>query len=819
MSTIQWRRGAARGAIALAVCFSTPQCSSAQIAHDGSFTHARSLSGPNTLIQPQDGKRVGNNLFYSFSTFNVPRNGAAEFQGLADVRNVLARVTGGSPSSIDGTLSCTIPGASLFFINPAGVTFGNKASIDVQGAFAVSTADSVRLADGKTFSSRVDRMNDALLTSAPPESFGYLKQTDGNNATGLIKFSGCRIKGHTGDTLTISGRNVNVYGAKLNVEVGRINVSATGAGGGRVSLDAGSDNKRLAITERGGPTGAIKIARDAIVTTTRVSGPILITGDSLTLADAQLVVQNSRDRGDDAIRATLDGGATLERARVRVESFGPGDGSSPPAIGDLTINAESIELMDHTFVGEMLGIGLGSVRMLARDKLLVDNFSNIFTANSDSLRGPPAILLAADHVTISNGCKISGSVMTGHVPAVHPIRIEARVSLQVLNGAQVITRDAFEPKSRPIEVIAGSILLDGGEVPAHDGVITGLSANSTEVQAGGGAITVNAQSLAVIRGAAIQARGTRPGSVRINVRDTISFDGGAVMVDTNDSFSDGSSSILIDCGQLTLDHGSILSAESASRVSGGNVQIGLHGKLALLSVRGASSITASSTQDGTAGSVDIRADEFRLDGGSSVSSRSTGFGRAGSVSLLGRRVARVAGSSSITVAAESSGAGDVHLSSGKTVEIFDSALSAVSIGDGGQISLNAPSLIRVVRSKITAQSSANGGVISIDPRNVVLQDSEINGLSANGNERVQITTQALLASNTQILSNQLAAPAPIDLSGALLEVKTSIGSAMARLQESCVAQFKKLSSFAINGRGGVADDPANRSSIDQFGEK
>ena len=54
--------------------------------------------------------------------------------------NVISRVTGGSASQINGRLML-LPLAggapNFFFINPAGVTFGAGASIDVPGAFHV----------------------------------------------------------------------------------------------------------------------------------------------------------------------------------------------------------------------------------------------------------------------------------------------------------------------------------------------------------------------------------------------------------------------------------------------------------------------------------------------------------------------------------------------------------------------------------------------------------------------------------------------------------------------------------------------------------
>ena len=65
---------------------------------------------------------------------------------------ILSQVTGGSPSSIDGTIRSQIPGAHLYLLNPSGVMFGPNTSLDVSGSFHVSTADYLWLADGVAFS-------------------------------------------------------------------------------------------------------------------------------------------------------------------------------------------------------------------------------------------------------------------------------------------------------------------------------------------------------------------------------------------------------------------------------------------------------------------------------------------------------------------------------------------------------------------------------------------------------------------------------------------------------------------------------------------
>lgn len=79
----------------------------------------------------------GNNLFHSFSQFNVGANrGVYFFSPSANIANILARVTGGSRSEILGTLG-TLGSSqpSLFLINPNKIIFGSNASLNVGKSF------------------------------------------------------------------------------------------------------------------------------------------------------------------------------------------------------------------------------------------------------------------------------------------------------------------------------------------------------------------------------------------------------------------------------------------------------------------------------------------------------------------------------------------------------------------------------------------------------------------------------------------------------------------------------------------------------------
>jgi filamentous hemagglutinin family protein len=132
----------------------------------------------------EGGTAAGNNLFHSFSTFNLGTGDTADFVVTSNVANILTRVTGG-PSSIDGTITSTVgeggplSNANLFFINPAGVMFTANTQVNLGGSFVVSTANYVKLNDtmggSGIFYTALGGAD--VLSSAPVSAFGFLGPT------------------------------------------------------------------------------------------------------------------------------------------------------------------------------------------------------------------------------------------------------------------------------------------------------------------------------------------------------------------------------------------------------------------------------------------------------------------------------------------------------------------------------------------------------------------------------------------------------------------------------------------------------------------
>ena len=98
-----------------ALCCFTAGPAGAEVVTDGSMGTAGSVGGPTYAITGNLGRQVGNNLFHSFPRFNIARGEQAVFSGPATVTNIISRVTGGTASTIDGTISSDIAGANLYY--------------------------------------------------------------------------------------------------------------------------------------------------------------------------------------------------------------------------------------------------------------------------------------------------------------------------------------------------------------------------------------------------------------------------------------------------------------------------------------------------------------------------------------------------------------------------------------------------------------------------------------------------------------------------------------------------------------------------------
>jgi filamentous hemagglutinin family protein len=227
-------------------------------------------------ISPQEkkiegGAIRGQNLFHSFSEFNVGEAETVNFANPEGVANIFSRVTGNSISQIFGDLG-VLGNANLFLINPNGIIFGENASLNVNGSFIATTASSIEFADGNQFVANSTNQKPLLTVNVPiglqfgnqpgkiinqaqsyqeayPNGQINPEQVNSNNVP-----AGLKIKSN--QTLALIGGEIILEGGNLTSEGGSIELGSVGANSfvtfqftkSRVNFDYSAVKKFLDIT-------------------------------------------------------------------------------------------------------------------------------------------------------------------------------------------------------------------------------------------------------------------------------------------------------------------------------------------------------------------------------------------------------------------------------------------------------------------------------------------------------------------------------------------------------------------------------------------
>ena len=275
------RRGLLAAVIA-ALAWPGADAAGQHITVDGRLSPAQTLVGPNYAIGANLGQQKGGNLFQSFGLFGLTQGETATFSGPANVTNVIGRVTGGTVSSINGTVRSTIPGATVYLINPAGVVFGANAKVNVSGGFHASSADYIRMSDGSRF--QATNPNASTLTAAPPAAFGFLSATPM-----AVTVNGATL-GPVPGTLSLVGGPVTISGGTLSAPGGTVHI-ASAASPGEIPVNRGSGVKAT-VTSR----GAVLVNNAQIVVSDPAgtgSGSVKLRGGTVTISAGTIDADNN----------------------------------------------------------------------------------------------------------------------------------------------------------------------------------------------------------------------------------------------------------------------------------------------------------------------------------------------------------------------------------------------------------------------------------------------------------------------------------------------------------------------------------------------
>ena len=748
----------------------------AQVVRDGSLGKGTIVSGPDSdgfldsdgqnvtytyVIDETHGKFAGKNLFHSFSLFSIGSGETASFTLTSDftsncpecsVNNIIAGVSGGFRSDIDGTIKTTadLTGASLFLLNPAGIFFGGGAKLDVNGSFHASTADVLRFTESDAYFDVFDTSPGRILNSAQPSAFGFT----GPDPTHFQDGATPRLQVNQSDLKVDPGWTLSLIGADDD-DSPLAGTYILGSGSSRVITAPGATVQIAAAGRPGVDIDVVLADLDMESLDPGDLGVVLVQNAGVVVG-----LQNADTRaGTVVIRAghfqMSDGAQILAVNSITGDLLEP---SQSDALGPIDIAAtRNIEILTGSVITtQTSGVGATPGSGASGDVLLSAGFQvrvaggRVETLKIFSSGRPGAINIDADQIVIEGMNLESASPVLGELKSASLFSgVGGAIDLKA-RGIEGITlaRGALVWSDASRAGIGGAITLDAGRIALEGGRIASVSRGS----GAGGAINLNAprdEQIALEGGAGIWW--SSGGAGEIILTDGARIESATSKEGTGGEISVHAQSLTIS-NQANHPDGTLIATittSPADRViedgdgAGGNLNIGVD-TLALLdggqinaSTSGAANagdltVNASSlvilagqsadgfpsiissraltSATGTGGRIAIISPIVEVQNGAQISSGTTGAGAAGAIEIIA--------SERVTIEGGANGTSSVEATS--LVQPGDSE----QLGPGGTIRIEADRLELLNGGRITASTSGTGDAGSIE---IQARDVEISG--------------------------------------------------------------------------------------------
>lgn len=695
-------------------------------------------SGQLHTLSEINGKVAGNNLFYSFSDFNIGTGDTAWFNlNTPSLTNVISRVAGGSTSLIDGQLKMTNVGSnpSFFLINPAGITFSSGASVDVPGSFYVSTASGLNFSDGSQWT--VSNSHTSSLSVASPESFGFL----GDEASGINIVGATNLVFKAETTVVFVGNQIDVENTKIK------KVDSSGSGFDMRFIATGDATSSIGLTDTSNRdislNGDLSLRNITLEASGHGLGYIMAHAGCFTAINSFMTVDSFDDTS--AIRRSsidfqadsilLDasiiyttassagnaGGISISSKELTIVNNGiiqNGVTNDSAQIGRISITTDVLKMVGGKIGSDAIPEGTfrgGSISIDA-EQVTINSGGIISAATLKSTGNAGDIAMTVTSLEINDG---SISALTTGDGDAGDIVIATQVLELGKNGFITSSSGAGED-TRNVDAStggnAGNIFISSKQA-SLDGVV--LSSTSTSGDAGD--ITVTTDILKI------------HGLVSASSVDTAQGNGGDVTIVAKEIEIEGTTEI----DGKSVSSG--ISANTSSKGNAGNVTVNAE----YISLRNSGSIQAAVNNQkegarGHGGSIVINVNQLDLVGGF-ISSRTLSNGDAGN----------------ITISTEIMKLDD----SGRILAGSGSSRVKTATGDGGFISIDAKEMT-IGNSFIVNETygSGNGGKISITSNSVQLHPNGFISASTFGSGNsgnIHVATNDFSARGTGASSAQI----------------------------------------------------------------
>ncbi|MCF4969066.1 beta strand repeat-containing protein [Nostoc sp. CMAA1605] len=620
------------------ICFSAVGNSSvyAQVTEDNTI---RTAVTSNTSINKSNiytitnGDRVGNNLFHSFREFSLNSGDSALFDNASDIQNIFSRVTGGKISNIDGEIRAN-GSANLFLLNPAGIIFGSNASLNIGGSFVGTTATSIKFADGTEFSATNLNQLPLLKMSVPiglqmgqnpgeiaVQGTGY--SLNFANFSPVVRMpSSTQLKVESGRTLALVGGNLNLNGATLTSETGRIELGSVGSSE-YVDLISSTQGYTLGYGNVNSFRN-IQVAQKSLIDVSGVNasaGSAQIQGKQIQFTDSSLLLaqnQGNLPGGNLHLQASESINIIGGISGVRSENQSQGTGSNISVItpklnldqggvlnsytygvsnsGNIQVNAKNIEISGFSPLNNggssintsTVGSGSAGNIFVQGDSLVVSNGGGL-SSTSVGVGSSGEVMIRNQDTTVQSGnsspfiSRISS--VNFNVGNANNLTIDT-ARLKLIDGGVISTSSFFMGNAGDLKINASESVEVNGYHPVSPSNIS----SSAQM------LPPSFQQLFKLLNYKLTADA---GTVNITTPNLILKNQGTVSV-TNQGTGNGGS-LKINADSIQLENQAFIEARTASG-NGGNIDLQV-GQFLLL--RDKSQVTSTAQGNGNGGNITI----------------------------------------------------------------------------------------------------------------------------------------------------------------------------------------------------------------------
>lgn len=821
------------------------------------------------------GTRSGTNLFHSFGEFNVPTNHIANFRndtGL-NTSNILGRVTGGNISTVFGTIQTTEFGnANLFLMNPSGIIFGPDASLNVGGSVAFTTADYLRLADNGRFNAIPNALADALLSAAPVAAYGFL-----GSDPGFITVTGSQLTVPAGKGISFIGGNIaiqngtlqngTVQPARLSSPNGQINL-ATARSPGEFLQNLPDEHTGPSVPNVNGVLfksfGSVHLTSGSTVDVQTGRGKISIRGGQLVLEIQNSILETADNSTSTAIEPGQSSIILAPKSSIISQAFLTDPGPTVHIMAD-QIKIIGIPGAKETFSRKpFTGIRSESQGAGNAGDIILETTGNIETSKVVNLQsfthasgkaGNVSLTSRHGNIRMTEGNQeAQGFSWTSSKGDTGDVTASAREGDIVLHGVVFYTLSQETGRAGHVAITAKNLWMNSGALGnttvgnsvKPGGITVELSGKLTMTADSSGSLPPGILPDSLIFTASTSS--SPAADINITAKDILVTQGSNI---NSAAFADGPGGHLkIAADTLQVTDGAQISSGSTKAPNrgilldlvegkkltgdGGNITIrpNAHPTNSIVIDGARSGIFANTEGTGTGGTINLSAKTLTIQNGGTISASTTGndtHAIGGSIVVNATDQVALTNGSSITATSKGpADAGTISINAGQQLDVIGTGTNRSSItteakqAKGGDINIQAVDRLRVVDGEISTSvlgGAGSGGNITIDPKIVLLQNSEILAQANRGTGGdISITTPVFIADQSSRvdastpfgLNGRLTIQSPTsNLSGTVGQLVSKTSPPQVLLQNRCVALAGgEQSTFLLAGRETLPVEPS-----------